>query len=193
MAVCYAGHITEVKHTRGAKFLARALSHTEGYKVWVDHDVSLNTDLSSYTLVYLVGQDKFELNPDEMNTLYEYLKDGGTLLIESCRRETERGDPAADASFLDLLSSLGVTLNTLSSTDNLLTDPYVFATPPPGFETRGQPGIQIGGGVVFSTFDYGCLWQGERRQGEASREEIRAAMEWGANIIAYALARQGRR
>jgi hypothetical protein len=41
--------------------------------------------------------------------------------------------------------------------------------------------------VIFSTCDYGRLWQRQRRNGPASREEIRAALEWGANLFAYAL------
>jgi hypothetical protein len=48
----------------------------------------------------------------------------------------------------------------------------------------------VGEGVILSACDYGCLWQGERRGQAASREEIRAAHEWGSNIIAYAAARR---
>jgi len=52
--------------------------------------------------------------------------------------------------------------------------------------------VVISDAVIFSTHDYGCLWQGERRGGSASREEIRSAMEWGSNVVAYALARHKR-
>jgi hypothetical protein len=50
--------------------------------------------------------------------------------------------------------------------------------------------LKAGGGVIFSTADYGCLWQGDRRSGAAGREAIRAAHEFGANILAYAEARR---
>jgi hypothetical protein len=72
-------------------------------------------------------------------------------------------------------------------------EPHLFAAPPPGFETDGTPKVVVGaaaaGRVVWSMCDYGCLWQGERRGRAASREEIRTAMEWGANVVTYALNR----
>ena len=49
--------------------------------------------------------------------------------------------------------------------------------------------MQAGEGVIFSMCDYGCLWQGARRDNLASREEIRTAYEWGGNIVAYAVDR----
>jgi hypothetical protein len=52
------------------------------------------------------------------------------------------------------------------------------------------PGLKVGEGVIVSACDYGCLWQGERRGRAASREEIRAAHEWGSNLMAYAVARR---
>ena len=45
-------------------------------------------------------------------------------------------------------------------------------------------------GVVFSTFDYGCLWQGKRRGRAAARHEIRNALEWGENLMLYAWQRR---
>jgi hypothetical protein len=113
------------------------------------------------------------------------------VLFESCRRDVKAGDPPADASFSDLLASFGISLQELPPGHDLLVEPYLFAAPPPGFETEGAPkvllGMAAGGPVILSSCDYGCLWQGERRGRPASREEIRTAMEWGANLIAYAL------
>ena len=181
LAVCYTAGGNRA-HGRGAANLARALRRG-GRQVWVDDDLPLSDELAEYSLLCLVGRDAFQLNRDEMNALYAYLQGGGTCFIESCRREGE-GDPAADAAFADLLASMGVQLEPLLPDHPLLTEPYLFAAPPPGFETEGQ--IRVGGGVVFSTFDYGCLWGAVRRDRPPSREEIRAAMEWGANLVAYA-------
>jgi hypothetical protein len=50
----------------------------------------------------------------------------------------------------------------------------------------------MGQGVILSARDYGCLWQGARRGGPASREEIRAALEWGSNVVAFAVKRRDR-
>jgi hypothetical protein len=189
LAVCYTGAGSGTGHGQGASHLARALRHAE-QQVWLDDGVPLAEGLEAYTLVYLVGQDAFELDRDEMNALYAYLQAGGTILFESCRQATEGTDPPADAAFLDLLASMGVELETLPPDHRLLVEPFLFAAPPPGFETEGTPEILVGGGVFLSTFDYGCLWRGERRGGSASREEIRTAMEWGTNLLAYAAARR---
>jgi hypothetical protein len=189
LAVSYTGGSTSRSHGRGVDLLARALRQS-GRFLAVDDDVTLAADLSSYALVYLVGQEAFQLSRDEMNALYAYLQAGGTVLIESCRRETAGGAPPADASFSDLLASMGVQIGELTGDHRLLQEPHLFAAPPPGFETEGAPAVLVGGGVILSTNDYGCLWQGKRRGRPASREEIRSAVDWGANLLAYAIERQ---
>jgi hypothetical protein len=50
--------------------------------------------------------------------------------------------------------------------------------------------VKVGPGLIYSTADYGCLWQGERRSGAAGREAIRSAHEFGGNILALAEARR---
>jgi hypothetical protein len=194
VAVCYLAGTSEGsvrRHGRGASFLARALRQA-GAQVWVDDGMALVSpfDLNVYTLVYLVAQGTFQLKPDEMNVLYAYLQAGGTILFEACRQESTSENGAADATFLDLLSSFGVKVSDLEAGHALLTDPNLFGVPPAGFETEGTPGLKLGDGVIISTFDYGCLWQGERRGRPATREEIRAALEFGGNVVAHALARR---
>jgi hypothetical protein len=81
-------------------------------------------------------------------------------------------------------------LEALPAGHRLLTSPALFTQPPAGFETEGSPQVLVSDAVIFSTFDHGCLWQGQRRPGPASREEIRSAMEWGGNILDYALWRR---
>jgi hypothetical protein len=192
LAVSYLGGKADHRHGLGANRLARALSCTGNLRAWVDDDVPLASGLERYTLVYLVGQGAFQLSKDEMDALYAYLQAGGTLFIESCRHETTKGKPPADASFADLLSTLGLKLEDLPPDHSLLDEPSFFAAPPPGFETNGKSSLQVTDGVIFSTYDYGCLWQGERRGGTPSREDIRSALEWGHNIVTYALQRRKR-
>jgi hypothetical protein len=189
LAVCYTGGPSIRHHGHAVDLLANALRHG-GQRLAVDDNVPLATELDAYTLVYLVGQEAFKLNRDEMNALYAYLQGGGTVLIESCRRQTATGNPPADASFSDLLASMGISLEEVGAEHGLFLEPHLFAAPPQGFETEGTPSVLAGGGVIFSTHDYGCLWQGKRRSRAASREEIRTATEWGENILAYALERQ---
>ena len=191
LAVCYVGQASQDearRHGVGANVLARTLRR-DRQAVWVDDVVTLaDSDLNAYTLVYLVAQGEFQLTPDEMNSLYIYLRSGGTVLIESCRKAA--ASASADPIFLDMLASFGTTVNALPADHPLLSEPNFFAAPPVGFETDGRPVLKVGEGVIVSTCDYGCLWQGERRGRAASREEIRAAHEWGSNLMAYAVARR---
>jgi hypothetical protein len=160
------------------------------YQAWVDDAVELTpgADLSAYTLVYLVAQDTPKLDPDEMTVLYAYLQGGGTLLLEVCRQFTAAETGAA--AFLDMLSSFGLQATDLPPDHILLSEPNFFAVPPAGYDTVETSSLKVGDGVIVSTYDYGCVWQGERHGQPATREEIRAAHEWGTNIVAYALARR---
>jgi hypothetical protein len=196
LAVSYAGGPASRRHGHGARYLAQALRQG-GRRVWVDDAVALAPGLEAYHLLYLVCQDAFQLNRDEMTAIYGYLQTGGTLFIESCRHglasPPEGGraaNPPSDASISDLLASLGVQLAEVVPGHQLLAGPHLFASPPPGFETAGSPQISVGDGVIWSMCDYGCLWQGERRDRAASREEIRTAMEWGDNLVSYAVGRR---
>lgn len=188
VAVVFLGEAEASPHAQGVSSLARTLRQG-GRRVWVDGGVPLSTALDPYTLVLLVGQGRLELSAEEMNTLYSYIQGGGTLFIESCRQDADAAS-AADAAFADLLSSLGMQLAPLPSDHALLQAPALFAAAPAGFETEGEPQLLANESVIYSTFDYGCLWRGQRRTGPASREEIRAALEWGENIIAYAMGRR---
>lgn len=188
IAVCLMDGDGLENHYRGIDALARALREAGRLPVWVDRDVPLDSDLTPYSLVYLVGHDAFEFSADGLNALYAYLQQGGTVLMESCRRESEA--PAADAVFREALASLGVELVSIEPGHPLLTKPNLFSAPPPGY-TEGH--LLIGGGVVFSNLDYGCLWQGQQAEGPASREAIRASHEWGHNLITFALQRHSGR
>jgi hypothetical protein len=188
MAVAYVDGNVDERQAHGTHYLARSLSHTEDYRLWVDYDIPLEGPLKQYTLLYLVGQGNFQLDSSSMNRLYEYLQEGGTILFESNRQVANRPAPA-EADFRELVGTLGISLKPLENPHDLLVDPYVFSTPPPGFEVgtpNEEPVLEVGGGVIFSTYNYGRLWQGQQRSRAANRTDIRNAMEWGANIIAYA-------
>lgn len=196
IAVSYLGEGDGAAHGRGAANLARTVRRLETVRVWVDVGVGLDGAIEPYTLLYLVGRGPFQVEQRPMQALYEYLQGGGTVLFESCRRASAEDDPLADASFRDLLASLGVGLSELPAGHALLEDPHLFAVLPVGFETADARTLSLGGladgagSVVMSTYDYGCLWAGERRGRPATREEIRAALEWGTNLVAYALQRR---
>lgn len=184
LAVCYLGSDVNKSQGLGVTYLARAINRAGHFRVSVYDDVALAPGVESNTLIYLVGQGPFELNPGQMNGLYNYVQRGrGTLLIESL-------DSTAEAIFLNMLKTLGLTVGDVPPGHRLLTDPYLFAVPPVGFETEAFLQLRVGDGVIFSSHNYGRLWQGQLRSGAPSREQIRTAVEWGANIIAYAADRR---
>jgi hypothetical protein len=176
------------RHGEGFAHAAAAMRRA-GDLVSVDPRLALGPGLERFNLLCLVGRDAFQLNAQEMTHLYNYVKQGGMVFLESCRNRLE-GEPAADASFRELLNTLGIPLQPLAGGSPLLQTPYLFATPPDGYETRGAPAVQVGEGVISSTFDYGCVCCGERRGQLATRSEIRNAHEWCANLITYAAVRR---
>ncbi len=199
IGVCYAGkQATDGENGHGAVLLARAL-RSQGQQVWVDDDISLEikearpgakTSLDGYTLIYLVGAGKIQLTEREAGSLKNYVQRGGTVLVEPCRRDQPAANSPLYTALLGLAGALGDPLSDLIKGHPLLMSPHLFSLPPAGFD-EGDARLQIGGGVIFSPCDYGCLWQGDRRSRAASREEIRAAEEWGENLLAYASQRRG--
>jgi hypothetical protein len=195
VGVCYLGEVTAKKHGRGASYLAHTLNHLGRYHVSVDDDVPLAPGIEANTIIYLVGEGEFELSSGQMNGLFNHVTRGrGTLFIES-------NDSAAKSSFLNILRDMGIKPEALQPGHHLLTYPYLFVAPPRGFETEDAPEdapgdapeVLVNDGVIFSTCNYGLMWQGEIRDDVPSREQIRSAIEWGSNIIAYARGRRRRK
>ncbi|NJN93501.1 MAG: DUF4159 domain-containing protein [Anaerolineales bacterium] len=184
VAVTYLGDVTQPRHGLGATYLAQTFNHLSKYRVLVEDDVPLTPGLGVNTLVYLVGQGPFELSAGVMNGLRQYVqRSRGTLFIESV-------DEEAHTSFMNFLTSREMTVQPLTAGHPLLAQPYFFNVPPSGFEAGGEPGVSVGDGVIVSRQNYGLTWQGTCHHGPASREEIRTATEWGANILLYALNRR---
>ena len=181
------------RHGTGLSNLANSIRLSGIGEVYVDRGVPLVSDLLGYDMVYLVGRDQVQLTNDEMTALYNYWQAGGVIFYESCRRNQSVGDPPADNAFMGLIHAFGMTLTPIESGHSVFAAPYLFAQPPVGFETQGSPQLRVADGVLMSTYDYGCLWRGERRGRPAQRSEIRDAQEWGANLIFWAAAERKRR
>ncbi len=192
VAVCYVGEPALKEQARagclaGIDAMARAASRTGHTDFWVDDDVSVAGPLDRYALVYVVGLGRFQMSPDDMKGLYAYLQAGGAVLLEGCHRVGDGA--AADAALLDALGSLGVQPAEIQPGHPLLCEPWLFAALPAGYDGEDTGRLLVREGVIFSARDYGSLWQGWRAGRPATREEIRAAHELGANVLAYALRR----
>ncbi|MEZ4634892.1 MAG: DUF4159 domain-containing protein [Caldilineaceae bacterium] len=176
-------------HARGHANVAAQLGQSPWNDAWIDDAVVLNGDLSRYTVLSLVAKANFQLEVEALNVLYRYLQGGGVLFLESCRREGG-ATPGSDNLLRDIADSLGVRLEAVKMGHPLLSTPHLFPAPPVGYETQGAPSLWAGDGIVFSTFDYGCLWTGERRDRTATREEIRAGFEFAQNLVHFAQRRR---
>jgi len=180
-----------VRHGEGLVNVAASMRQNPQMQVWVDRGLTPASDLAQYDLLYVVGRDAVQLTSDEMNALYTYWQGGGVIFFEGCRAAQTDGDPGVDAMFKELMSSFGVRLEAMPTGHPLMASPYLFAQPPDGFETRGTPQLLAAERVIMSTFDFGCMWRGERRGRPAHRSEIRNALEFGANLVHWAKAQLG--
>ncbi len=169
--------------------LSHAIQRMGGRRLVVEAQPPLDRTLQGFSLVYLVGQHVFRLTTDQMTALYEYRRQGGTIFYESCR-DGLSAEPDGDKAFLDLMSSMGVALQPPAQNHPLFLTPNLFSTPPDGYETQGTPRFLVGDGAIFSSYDYGSIWQGKRRVRPATRSEIRSAFEWGENLVEYAMNRR---
>ncbi len=172
---------------QGLDNLARYINRTNpALQITVDVVGTLDQALSKYDLLYITGEAKFELSNPQTTALHEFLKADGCVVYESSRQSSKVSDPKADKSFKDLAASLGIGLSKVIPASEVLATPNFFAQVPSGFEDQGEPNVEIADtGVLFSAEDYCSLWAGQRRNGPASRADIRTAFEWGENILAW--------
>ncbi len=189
VGIAHLSKVDDPSHTRGLIHLARSVSMQPEMRVLVNEGIDLRGDLGDYTLLCLVAKETFDLEVAAVNNIYDFVRKGGTLFVEGCHREGG-SNPRANDSFANLISALGSRPQVVKRHTSLLSDPFFFARPPDGYESQGAPDLRADGGVVISTCDYGCLWQGERRSAAAAREEIRSGMEWGHNLLLYAWQRR---
>lgn len=189
IGVCVLDGKADSPHIGGAARLAQALRGPVGNsaRVWVDAPVALTTPWAPYTLIYLVAHGPFTLSPDQMTVIYNYRQQGGTVLFEACRQNTAQAS-AAQKAFADMLESFGLALKPAEA--DVLPEPHFFPAWPAGFETEAAPAPLTAPGVLVCSADYGCLWNGAKRGRPATREDMRAAYEWGHNVVAYAHARR---
>ena len=143
IAVSYVGG-SDCQHGAGLDNLARFAHHGGYLRASVDDGVPLDSNLPSYTLVCLAGLGAFDLTTDQMTALYDYIRQGGTLFIETCRQHMPVGDPPADTSFRSLLATLGIPVRDMLPGDAVLAEPHFFAAPPPGFRTCVRAACCVG-------------------------------------------------
>lgn len=173
-------------YERGAQTLSRALRHAGRTPLWVDVAVPLGGQPDDYDVLYLVVETA-DVETAALNALYDYLQQGGTVLIEvSAEAQSEE----VEAAVFDMLGSLGITLEPVAPGHALLERPHLFAAPPGGERSDASaPRLMVGEGVIFSRAGVGMTWGGHGWEAPPTRAEIRAAHEWGENLVRYAQVR----
>jgi hypothetical protein len=189
MLVGYAvlGEASNGIHASGLKNLAREFSRQEDVTLEIEDQVDLKKSLSRYSLLYLVGNGRFELSAEQQSALSNYLQTGGVVFGDGCSAHsggTEgKGAREFGLSFNRFASQLNRKLEMVKRGHLLLMTDYVFSEVPPGCE----PAMLLeGGNMIYSGSDYGCAWEGGHADEPLSREVIRSALEIGGNIVAYA-------
>ncbi|MGH2356371.1 MAG: DUF4159 domain-containing protein, partial [Chloroflexota bacterium] len=172
------------RHDDGVQYLAREVGHAAGREVDVRPAVSL-ADLDGVDFLYLTGDTRLALGPDEVERLRHVLDRGGVVVGEGCA-SGPNGDAGAREfalSFADLSSRLGRQLARVERGDRLLVARHVFSGPPAG--ARANMMVLESDGMIYSDADYGCAWQGGSPERPLPRGPIRDAIEFGVNLALY--------
>lgn len=184
IGVLYLGSYQDPVHRKGWEHFARTINSKGKIRIYLDENVSLTGSLPPYSLLYVTAEQQFNLSGFELELLYGYWKNGGYLWIEPCHRSVSRS--GAIAAFEDLFSTFGFTLKSVNRQHDLFHYPHMFAAPPTGY-VLSQESLRAGDRLLYSPFDYACLWQGEQDNATPSRDNIRAAYEFGENLLTYLL------
>ena len=161
----------------GWDHLARATEQLSAYKLIVDAALTLPENLDAYDLVYLGCQGGFSLKAAMVKNLSKFLARGKSLFIEAL-------NVAAEEHCQNLLEKVKLNPKKVKKDAPLLSQPFLFNTPPEGFS-----GTQVEGekNVVYTSAAYSLAWSGHTKAGASSRADIRASHEWGVNIIQHLL------
>lgn len=125
---------------------------------------------------------KVSINQAEGNMLDVFLDGGGVLLLETA---------GAGAEAQKVIASVAQAVKRKPAAINrnhpLLTSRHTFTAPPLG-AVAGQ--LVEGDGLLVSTADYASAWSGGTDKKPLDRGDIRTAVEFAENMLAYALMRR---
>jgi len=179
------GEANKDLHSDGLSNLIKEINQRADFVVELERNMALDKSISRCTMLYLTGNSRFELTPEQQASLSAFLQSGRVMFGEGCSEGgTEaRGAKEFGLAFNQLAGQFKCRLEIVQRGHPLLSAVHVFAGVPEGAES----GMLLeGGNMAYSGSDYGCAWQGGRQGQPLSREIIRNAMEIGANIVAYA-------
>ena len=172
-------------HRFGLRLLLREIGLTTPYRARWAGVCRLGEPLPPVSVLYLTALGGFTVSESTATRLRDFLAGGGVLFADAC----SQGRIGEFAAAVDALAtSVGAALQPVARWHPLLLARNVFTAPP----TLGLSGVRLleGGGIVLSTADYGCAWQGGGPESPLAREDVRAALELGVNVAVFARQRQ---
>jgi hypothetical protein len=177
---------TATRHVLGVRYLLREIGLTTAYRARWAGAVRIGDPLPSASLLYLSGTGKFATDDAAVGRLREFLENGGSLLLDACG-DAKNGDFIGSAEAL--AKKLGISLQPVGRSHPILSARHVFAELP--FQgKKDETMLAESGGLLLTTADFGCAWQGGSTEKPLPREAIRATIELGVNIAVYARQRQ---
>jgi hypothetical protein len=148
-------------------------------------EIGWEAGLGNYDLLYLTGHDRLVLNARELAVLQEYLRSGGTLLVDA---------PAEATALIEATQTLSQQLKMplrpleeLRRDHPLRTRPFLFAALP--MLNQQMVRLMSGGAVILTIGNLASAW-GLDDALSLSRMVIRTAQELGVNILHYAWKRR---
>jgi hypothetical protein len=194
LAVCHVvmGVAKKDLHLNGLRNLARNMAGQRSFETIVEENVDIERAAGQFDLLYLTGAGRFETTTEQRSSLATFLRSGGVIFGDACSAVYGNQDPGSakefGIAFNRLAGQCGCKLITVQRAHPLLSINHVFAAAPDGCEAAM---LLAGGNVVYSGSDYGCTWEGGHRDKPMLREQIRNALEFGANLAFYAFRNKG--
>ncbi len=173
-SVVYLGKPYQQTYDNGLLALSKELANLKKIRLIIDNKSQVTPEVLNYQMVFLVAEGEVKFSNAQVNGLQGYIERGGMIFMDAC-------DEKAAESFKELLKQMDINVLAPLKGHTLLSEPYLFATPPAGYTPDGS--LRIGKGVIFSTYNYGGLWNGETKGGAPNRADIRSATEFGINLL----------
>ncbi len=188
------GEANRKLHVVGLQNLLKTINHEVGYAATLAENILIDKKINRFTLLYLTGNNRFEMSAEQQAALGDFLQSGGVIFAEGCNEEssgpTAKGSKEFGLAFNQLANHLKCKLEVVQRGHPLLSAYHIFAEVPQGVESAM---LLEGGQMVYSAGDYGCAWQGGYQGKPLSRENIRAALEMGINLSIYSQANKAAR
>jgi hypothetical protein len=176
---------TAERHRQGLRYLLREIGLTTPYRPRWAGSIGLDEPLPPVSLIYLTGSGSFGFSNELVPGLAAFLLGGGVLFADACLATDWQ---AFAGSVKDLANRLRRTPLVVERGHPLLLSRHVLTEPPLACDEG--PAMSESGGLVLTTADYGCAWQGGSAEHALSRETVRASLELGTNIAVYGRRRQ---